>query len=111
MKQEQLKKLAKWYGLEKISSGSPEPDCYNKNDFYVDVDYWQPHKDSNQLDMLEDKMIKEYNIYKFIVWDREEDERMRVYYYGRYMDLEIRGIGETKNEARLNAILNYVENK
>ena len=109
MRQEQLKKLAEWAGINIKQLPLAFP--------------FEPHKDSNQLDMLEDKMIED--IYRAVDYSRcvnieiyfdtggFVNPKVRVFVVDRDSreDFSERGIGKTKNEARLNAILNYVENK
>lgn len=102
---EQLKKLADFGGVEIRNIIGTGFICNEKNLGDVDwnYDFWQPHLDSNQLDLLEDKMIEseigEMEIYFY-------DDNVEVVYYGSE---GILGYGKTKNEARLNAIINYVE--
>ncbi len=124
MKQEQLKKLAKWGGVrlmtledETLAVAIP----FQVNDLEGNLPHklWQPHVDSNQLDMLEDKMIKETDVARI-----EITLRFGGYYVAQYWDekrigepfhfesdLITSGKGKTKNEARFNAILNYIESK
>lgn len=114
MKQEQLKLLAEW-GYKKGATLLPP----STNEDYLNVQEkpsmmggwikFRPHIDSNQLDMLEDKMLLEvtqHGVVNIIYWYRK--------YSGKYMWKYscagyIEGEGETKNEARLNAITQYVE--
>ena len=122
MKQEQLKKLAKWYGyniddgylINKNSEPVAEIREETEDDFWVKhLPLWQPHRDSNQLDMLEDKMIEEIETLDSIEWcidDIEGCEEWAVIYQDNFQ-VFAQGIGKTKNEARLDAILNYIENK
>ena len=106
MKQEQLKKLADWY--------------YGKD--LWKTEYKQipfiPHKDSNQLDMLGDKLWEDFNVEYMKI--KNTPTAFIADYYKKYKTYSlfkksvpseriISGRGKTKNEARLNAILNYVE--
>ena len=110
MKQEQLKKLAEWYYDKKIYYDVETNKAFRANigEERIYVGDWQPHKDSNQLDMLEDKMIEEAKIMQISIY-LYEAKKIEVHYVieGRF----ICGAGKTKNEARLDAILNYIENK
>ena len=133
MKQSQLKKLAEWYGLER-QAGTIKNLSYGGIGRY-DEDYdlwklngkpfcspedWQPHLNSNQLDMLKKKFIEELRKkydYSLI------EIRIRVGRNGCYDFKVFRDeqggwclfIEETssdnENECWLNAILNYVEDK
>ncbi len=120
MKQEQLKKLAEWYGLKFIThvngyeyKGVP---AYNTGEGqYLNLAIWQPHKDSNQLDMLEDKMIEECEFIRMRLFI-DKQPNGKTYYQAQHFHykpgcLYLIGDGKTKNEARLNAILNYIEKK
>lgn len=99
MKQK-LKLLAKWYGvrLGKLA------DLLIWNERYI-----------NTLDMLEDKMWQEARIICLKIFYLTETEKWIAWYYlpeqkkHDILPTTIDGIGKTKNEARLNAILNYVE--
>jgi len=102
MIQEQLKKLVEWYYEEKYSSVS------------IDWIMGDGEIDSNQLDMLEDKMMSK------ILADSNSKEGLvseRIvftlsgYWYVEYTSgsFILNSEGKTKNEARLNAILKYVE--
>ena len=102
MKQEDLQILAEWLGLKWKSPL---------------INDWEPHLDSNQLDMLEDKMIEELDIVRIEVnkcfgggWKamylNEIPYEEKIGYYSDVVAVEK---GKNKNEARLNAILNYVE--
>lgn len=89
MNEVELKKLAEWLRIE----------------------FWfKPHKDSNQLDMLEDKMIENKKV-KIIITKFEITILYQCYELMSDMEMPLltSGTGKTKNEARLNAILNYVE--
>ena len=94
VKQSELKKLAEWYGYD--------IQLYSKDS----VD-WQPHKDSNQLDMLEDKMIEEAGYYA-IAFNKKDNGWVCSYMNPKTIEGTIDN-GKTKNEARLNAIVNYIE--
>ncbi len=75
---------------------------------------WNPFLDSNQLDMLEDKMIEEAKISKIVLsfFHETKNGEWLIEYWCLSMEKRITaGQGKTKNEARLNAILNYIENK
>jgi len=74
---------------------------------------WQPHINSNQLELLEEKMIKEAKIETVII-SIFIDEIWAEYYSGNLYTNQVRiskGVSKTKNEARLNAILQYIEGK
>ncbi len=122
MKQEQLKKLAEWYYKKGAALLNP-----STNDRYLNVQEsptmmggwikFQPHKDSNQLDQLEDKMIKELkikmdnNLLQYSMFFHNEQNEYDAHYYNNDEPYNLFGKGKTKNEARLNAILNYMEKK
>ena len=126
MGQEQLKKLAEWYG--EIKNNMLYKDrliiahLHNCLDVTKIATYpiWQPHKDSNQLDMLGDKLWEDFNVeYMKII---NTPTAFIADYYKKYKTYSlfkksvpseriISGRGKTKNEARLNAILNYIESK
>lgn len=74
-----------------------------------------PYLDSNHLDMLEDKMLDECAI-ELLEIERggniNEHKFVLVRGYATFnseQKLLVDGKGKTKNEARLNAILNYVK--
>jgi len=101
MKPSQLKKLAEWYADDKA------PFTFKQLGLAV----WQPHKDSNQLDQLEDKMAEELGRLEL---DLASDGARGIViarhcYVKDGIIVHITAEGKTKNEARLNAILNYVE--
>ena len=117
MKPEQLKLLAEWYYGEGIIVCSFNNDILRINNGLDNDVNFVPHKDSNQLDMLEDKMIKELNKkYERPIQITITCGRLGTAYFIRYFVSELNGDdrfyledeGKTKNEARLNAILNYV---
>ncbi len=119
MKQEQLKKLAEWCGykvddgylLNKNSEPVAEIREETEDDFWVKhLPLWHPHQDSNQLDMLEDKMLKENELPIWITMGYKVNNWI-VNYAVEQKAIYVNGLGKTKNEARLNAILNYVEKK
>ena len=111
MKQEQLKKLAEWCG---------------KDTFVIDEEIrfkgngqlWQPHKDSNQLDMLKKKFIEELRKkYAYsLIEIRIRIGRNGCYDFKIFRDEECHwclfieeASSDNENECWLNAILNYVE--
>ncbi len=122
MKQEQLKKIAEWYCGQEIIL-----DCYNtkygKYDIYsIDnkelLQDWQPHKDSNQLDMLKKKFIEELRKkYAYsLIEIRIRIGRNGCYDFKIFRDEECHwclfieeASSDNENECWLNAILNYVE--
>ena len=116
MKQEQLKKLAEW-SID-INDIEGESNFYkdDEGDYrfidYRGIDYEFDPLDSNQLDMLEDKMLDELGVNEIRIYRYDNvDECFRVEYYN-YDNVGVAdGEGKTKNEARLAAILNYIENK
>jgi len=79
------------------------------------LEVWKPHKDSNQLDMLEDKMIEQNNYHHIIqethIQDISKEKKYIIWYQfsGADEKPQVAGVGKTRNEARLNAILNYIE--
>ena len=109
MKQEQLKKLADWLCEDELYT--PFSKC----------PVWcMPQKDSNQLDMMEDKMIEELSNYELcknlsggfrldIIIYIGNNTTLIQYMPSNRHSVFIEGVGKTKNKARLNAILNYVE--
>ena len=103
MKQEQLKKIAEWYGI---------------NNVFREYDEWQPHKDSNQLDMLKKKFIEELRKkYAYsLIEIRIRIGRNGCYDFKLFRDEECHwclfieeASSDNENECWLNAILNYVE--
>ena len=96
MKQKEFEILAEWYGQDNM----PE---------YMLLD-WQPDKDSNQLDMLEDKMIEELETLDSIEWaiDNIEGVDDWAVIYQDNFQVFTQGYGKTKNGARLDAIINYI---
>jgi len=79
-------------------------------------DKFTPETDSNQLDLLEKKFIKEAGIRKKRV--AYFDETVNADYYKNLTNLDSDSFafgyskgGDAENEARLNAILNYINNK
>jgi len=129
MKQEELKLLAEWYGYKTtpIKDGRKiawylVEDMGIKNEHKRRI-HWMPDKDSNQLDMLEDKMVSEF-VEKYS--PHKGHIKSEISYFGKKVKCGIlfvgdgdlgtwgkyaEGLGKTKNEARLNAILNYVRKK
>ena len=107
MDEDKLKLLAEWYGFE-IQE-------YSKDS----VD-WQPDKDSNQLDMLKKKFIKELRLkyYPSLLKIKIIVARNGVYCLDIFVEQskgwlrlpELEEAGK-ENECWLNAILNYVEQK
>ena len=105
MKQEQLKMLAEWYGYEVrnvIMESSSWVAIYTDKGLSIKLPLLQ------FIDELEDKMIEEAKIMQISIY-LYEAKKIEVHYVieGRF----IYGAGKTKNEARLNAIVNYVEQK
>ena len=94
MENKKLKLLAEWYYEGKVT-----PD-----------NIWSS-LDSNQLDMLEDKMIEDIGQYaltlRFVIL-RTGKYKVDVF---DYSEVYASGKGKTKNKARLNAIISYVEQK
>ena len=132
MNKEQLMKLAEWYGYvvypEDLFKGKMPKNWDNIwNDgkrLKIDGDEiifisgnsssWNPLEDSNQLDMLEDKMIEEAKINKIthsFFHETQVGEWLVEYWNVDKEKRIIAGTGKTKNEARLNAIIKYVESK
>ena len=112
MKQAQLKKLAKWANirlmvLEDKTLAVAIPYQINELKGNLPDKLWQPHKNSNQLDMLEDKMIEGMGVERIELQPTEES--WLVDYEYNFGAGFVSAEGKTKNEARLNAILNYVE--
>ncbi len=110
MKQEQLKLLAEWYGLKLRGE---LPFLHITDGIDSATTYWQPHIDSNQLDMLEDRMIVSFPIWQLTIWRNSKDHLYHIWYEYKKQpggrDEFIKGKGKTKNEAKLNAIISYVE--
>ena len=126
MKQEQLKKLAEWAGVrlmtledETLAVAIP----YEVNDLEGNLPdkLWQPHVDSNQLDMLKKKFIKELRLkyYPSLLKIKIIVARNGVYCLDIFVEQskgwlrlpELEEAGDNDNECWLNAILNYVEKK
>ena len=112
MTQQQNKELAEWYGLELKGSKTPYIEFPDKDNPKITVaDIWQPDTDSNQLDLLEDKMVKELGRLEMQL--ASDGAMGMVLCWHSYIQdgvaKEIKGKGKTKNEARLNAIYNYVK--
>ncbi len=108
MKQEQLKKLAEWYGL--IMEDEEDYCYYNPhNRGLISECDWQPHKDSNQLDMLKLKYIKEAKIGEAKIKYHSDGTRLIV----RSVDVinTDTAFEKSENECWLIVILNYIENK
>ena len=116
MKQEDLKILAEWYGYKKNEIVKVEDYGIGIKDCFP----FRPHEDSNQLDMLEDKMIEgiqnKYEQRICIKIINNYGKKEFIYIITLYPeDSEssdrhiLVSIGKTKNEARLSAILNYVK--
>lgn len=110
---DKLKMLAEWYGCKSIKWTARVYYDEKGNEFH-------PDRNSNQLDMLEDKMIEELrtkhnrpvNLSVGVFSDGET--YLAQVACGDIGDVEIVDYnvkGKTKNEARLNAIINYVEQK
>ncbi len=116
MEVDKLRKLAEWYGAEfrlynkDNAGGGKEHYGWIINGVYKGE--FKPYKNSNQLDMLEDKM-----------WQGLDSTYIKISYGSMYLVSYIKvkrwggeefeeqisyGYGKTKNEARLNAILNYI---
>lgn len=123
--QEQLRKLAEWYGLElrthsnknfQILNAKEKNFGFKSGDTFTYPIYFMPDRDSNQLDMLEDKMIQELDEFLYCEIGMTENDASFGWwciYYGKEgmlgKKVTIDAGGKTKNEARLNAIINYVE--
>lgn len=97
MTHEDLKLLAEWY--------------YEKEYFSVSMDwiYYEGDIDSNQLDLLEDKMLKETKVFLMKLFVLENGAYTVKFRTNTLEDFSFAGDGSTKNEARLNAILNYIK--
>ncbi len=114
MKQEQLKKLAKWGGVRLMSLGDETlaiaiPFQVNEIEGNLPDKLWQPHKDSNQLDMLKLKYIKEAKIGEAKIKYHNDGTRLIV----RSVDVinTDTAFEKSENECWLIVILNYIENK
>ena len=116
MKQEQLKKLAEWAGvrlmtLEDETLAIAIPFQVNELEGNLPDKLWQPHEDSNQLDMLKKKWIKEAKINRIEYDLLQSSWWQATYYYGVDDDERYETEGEEINDCDINAILNYVEKK
>ena len=120
MKQEQLKKLAEWYWDGKNIFDLPQiTDMYlpsECNDIRVELDMknvitFDPCEDSNQLDMLMKKWIKEAKINRIEYDLLQSGWWQATYYYGVDDDERYETEGKGINACDINAILNYVEEK
>jgi len=136
MKQEDFKLLAEWYGykIRNYNKWVKEIDskwhhklgnavclfyplghslhAVNTHGFYCRIENWQPHKDSNQLDMLEDKMIEELRVkhktpVNLSVGVYRDNSKWLCQLHNEFYNSEIEG--KTKNEARLNTVFNYIK--
>jgi len=97
------KELAEWYGFNVVK--------YYKDSLQIEDDKstgeFEPDKDSNQLDMLEDKVIQESEYNGIYLCPKEKGWNCS--YCIRNTPHFIEADGKTKNEARLNAIYNYIK--
>jgi len=102
MNDEDKKILVEWCGLEHFK-------WHNDNTYtYIPTnEKFNPDSDSNQLDMLEDKFMEEIDCHAMIY--NVEEMRAEYDYWLEDEPLAYVGKGKTKNEARLNAIINYVK--
>ncbi|MCP4394513.1 MAG: hypothetical protein GY804_09650 [Alphaproteobacteria bacterium] len=112
MNQDKLRLLAEWYWGNEISDMVLPDEC---NFIYVELKtsigksiYFDPLEDSNQLDMLKKKFIKEAGIKSWSV-NRYSDNNFELGLF-RFMRSEPDvSNGKDDGECWLNAILNYVE--
>lgn len=106
MNDEDKKILVEWCGLEHFK-------WHNDNTYIPTNEKFNPDSDSNQLDMLEDKMIKELRVFDecpfYLDFTYYQDGLIGVAYKNYVRKRFAKGEGKTKNEARLNAIINYVK--
>jgi hypothetical protein len=98
MKQEKLRLLAEWI----------EPKCKTIQDLIVDA---LEKMDSRPIDMLEDKMIEELNVDQYYWLSDSGRTKFIIKFTSNDYQTMHEGRGKTKNLARLNAIINYVEKK
>jgi len=113
-----LIKLAEWYWGDKITdmvipnAFSLPSECY---DIMVELEMkseavtFEPQENSNQLDMLEDKMIRDLETLESIEWFDDGKELGWDVVYQDSFQILAQGCGKTKNEARLDAIIDYLE--
>ena len=122
MKQAQLKDLAIWYydDVDLIVHEGFQPNSMivenvEKRKCYTE--YWKPHVDSTQLDMLEDKMVAELR--KNNQWQIHLQIECFVtgWFCCRVLNVPDKRVlvcgdnGKTKNEARLSTVVNYLKGK
>ena len=104
MKQEELKEIMDW-GKVVYTIADYETYYFFKESKH---DISELLKDSNLLDMLEDKMIEEAKIVKTISYKRGK-LNYYIKYLAEYCVEEASGKGKTIKEAKYNAILKYAK--
>ncbi len=120
---EKNKKLAEWFGFKvagnflKNKAGQLIAEVgRKKDDEEIDLVFrlpdWEPHKDWNQLKMLEEKMIKEggfrFKAVQYFGLTFENKDKCRVKYIVK-LETELTGKGKNELEATYDAIIQYVE--
>ncbi len=120
MKQKELRILANWFGFD--IEGDVLIDKYSRIKVYMirketeddfgimHLPIWKPHKDSNQLELLKNKFLKEANITR-IEYDKMNSGWWQGTYYVGVSDAAIASEGKEIKDADLQAILSYVLNK
>ena len=104
MKKSELRTLLEWFYDDKYRD--------LRGETWLRSGGWRPNEDSNQLDLLEDKL--KYKIINIVKNEESIDLNVKIRKFDCYYLLDdkdnlICGTGKTKNEARLDAILNYVQ--
>jgi len=109
---EDLKLLAEWYEYEIMEDKATaalniEGILVGYDEFYT-MDF-NPLKDANQLNKLEQKMIDEADICRVEFMFGDNRENVLATYYIKYKSNYICGEGKSIPEAKLNAVINYVK--
>jgi len=105
--QEELKLLSEWYWKEKVKDVS---DCECIEFISGRTETLIPYKNSNDLDMLEGRMMYELKdtLFYYELYVGADEYVIRGYNFDR-TEMFVNGYGHTKNEAILNAIIRYVK--
>ena len=113
MKQKDLQILAEWMYGDKLSDMVLPDECQHISIEFKEsigqLTYFDPIEFSNQLDMLEDKMIKEARIKRKEIFYRDKWTAARYFTDSEHFFLGAVSNRKIENEARLNAILKFAK--